>query len=180
MDEGWNQEQRAVYSNTWNWSAPQFIEESSFFSCADGMRHYQSVIWIWQKNLLEDLFNRHTLLNDLGVKLSQHFPKHWKICLAMYGSSQDVKSVNQLRGLLAASKTLDKLPPTEDSLYQHYLRCHYQSYIWLNSLQPVIDLPSFEDFGWQLKDSTVVPILQTLPPYPETMPFLTTCGCKKG
>lgn len=102
--------------------------------------------------------------------------------LRLYTSNEEISSVNNLRGILAASKTLDKLPPTENRLKQHCLRahCHYQTIIWLNALNPVINPPNVLEYGWQLINGKLVPLFQTLPPFPQDLAILSSCGCKKG
>ncbi|KAJ8926347.1 hypothetical protein NQ314_021293, partial [Rhamnusium bicolor] len=99
--------------------------------------------------------------------------------LRLYTSNEEISSVNNLRGILAASKTLEKLPPTEYSLKQHCLRAHYQTIIWLNALNPVINPPNVLEYGWQLISGKLVPLFQTLPPFPHDLTILSSCGCKK-
>lgn len=78
------------------------------------------------------------LLNSFGNKFDKDiFRNIHDFVLKLYTANEEINSLNYLRGLLAASKTIDKLPPTEDSLYQHCLRAHYQCNIWLNSLRPI-------------------------------------------
>lgn len=55
-----------------------------------------------------------------------------------------------------------QLPPTENSLHQHYLRCVLQLMIWRNANIPQYDVPSPTDFGYEV-DSTgnLKPVMMT-------------------
>ncbi|KAJ8942511.1 hypothetical protein NQ314_010064, partial [Rhamnusium bicolor] len=90
----------------------------------------------------------------------------------LYTSNEEISSVNNLRGILAASKTLEKLPPTEYRI-QHCLRAHYQTIIWLNAFNPVINPPNVLEYGWQLINGKLVPLFQTVPPFPQDLAILT-------
>lgn len=145
------------------------------------MRYNKSVFWFGEKTCWKIYLNFHELLNDLGLTFDENiFNNIHSFVVKLYTTNRDIISINHLRGILAATKTLDKLPPTEDSLYQHCLRAHYQCNIWLNALQPIQDLPNYLDYGWKLTDSKIVPVFQTLPSFPEIVSFLTTCKCRKG
>jgi hypothetical protein len=97
--------------------------------------------------------------------------------LNLYSKNADITSINTLRGLMAASTSFPKLPPTKDALKQHCLRVHY---LMLNAMGPCPQLPPIEEFGWYIdKKGEVLPVLTTLPPLPEKLTVLTSCGCKK-
>lgn len=82
--------------------------------------------------------------------------------LKLYSTNVDITSVNVLRGIMATSTTITKLPPTEDSLRQHCLRSYYQTKVWVNSLQPRPQLPNVTDFGWNIDvEGNITPILST-------------------
>jgi hypothetical protein len=101
--------------------------------------------------------------------------------LNLYSKNADITSINTLRGLMAASTSFPKLPPTKDALKQHCLRVHYQTKVWLNAMVPCPQLPPIEEFGWHMDEKgEVLPVLTTLPPLPEKLTVLTSCGCKKG
>lgn len=58
---------------------------------------------------------------------------------------------------------------------------HYQTKVWLSSLDPRPALPEFTTHGWIVdKNDIVQPILQTLPAVPDDTVILTTRKCKKG
>ncbi|KAJ3635364.1 hypothetical protein MTP99_008277 [Tenebrio molitor] len=45
---------------------------------------------------------------------------------------------------------------------------------------PCPQLPPIEEFGWYMDEKgEVLPVLTTLPPLPEKLTVLTSCGCKK-
>jgi hypothetical protein len=101
--------------------------------------------------------------------------------LNLYSKNADITSINTLRGLMAASTSFPKLPPTKDALKQHCLRVHYQTKVWLNAMVPCPQLAPIEKFGWYMDEKgEVLPVLTTLPPLPEKLTALTSCGCKKG
>ncbi|KAJ8949381.1 hypothetical protein NQ318_007477 [Aromia moschata] len=101
-----------------------------------------------------------------------------RFTLQLYTDNKDINSINYLRGILASSRTVDKLPPTEDSLRQHCLRAHYQTHIWLNALTPKHSFLNYSEYGWKVENSVVFPILQTLPSIPTNLTVFT-CRCKK-
>ncbi|KAJ8914703.1 hypothetical protein NQ315_017412 [Exocentrus adspersus] len=125
------------------------------------------------------------LLVKLGVEeeLSENtFKDIEKFVIHLYSTNDNVNSINSLRGILAASIPINKLPPTLDSLRQHCLRAHYQAKIWLNSNIPQqeIMLPSYERSGWKIEEGKLVAVLLTQPAFPEDTSVLSTCNCKKG
>lgn len=81
---------------------------------------------------------------------------------------------------MASSKPINKLPPTEDSLYQHCLRVNYQTYIWINSLHPTPSLADPVENGWKRVENALVPVLSTKPAMPSDTSILATCNCRKG
>lgn len=108
------------------------------------------------------------------------FTKMHNFVLRLYTNNTDISSIDDLRSILAISKTIDKLPPTENSLKQHCLRAYYQTKIWLSSLKPQPVLPSILEYGWMIEHDQILPVLQTQPALPEDLSILTTCRCKKG
>ncbi|XP_053377818.1 uncharacterized protein LOC123527311 isoform X1 [Mercenaria mercenaria] len=65
------------------------------------------------------------------------------------------------------------LPPTSAAAAYHSLRVYLQCRQWMgdSSLRP-------EDFGWELKDGTYIPIKTDLPPAPENLLNIIRCNCK--
>jgi hypothetical protein len=124
----------------------------------------------------------HHYLNSVGVDdfSDDIFGNMHDFVLNLYSKNADITSINTLRGLMAASTSFPKLPPTKDALKQHCLRVHYQTKVWLNAMVPCPQLPPIEEFGWYMDEKgEVLPVLTTLPPLPEKLTVLTSCGCKK-
>lgn len=97
---------------------------------------------------------------------------------ALYGRGE-CESLDKLR-CEKATKNIPpkKLPPTENSLHQHVLRCAYQLTIWRQADIAQHVLPDPEDFGY-VRDSTNCPqpVMMTQPPAaPELLNDLV-CSC---
>lgn len=122
----------------------------------------------------------HYLLDDLGITFNEKtFANIHRFTLQLYTNNKDITSINYFRGILASSKTVDKLPPSEDSLRQHCLRAYYETHIWLNALILRAVSLNYYEYGWKRENSDVFPVLQTLPPVPTDLTILTSCGCKE-
>ena len=97
----------------------------------------------------------------------------------VYSPDSLLTNVNDLRAELFHRITNpEKLPPTHDTLIQHFRRCQHQSMVWDQAKvpQPNISLP--QDSGWKLEDGTLVPILMITEGVPSACKELKTCGCK--
>lgn len=103
-----------------------------------------------------------------------------KFVIRLYTTNENINCINALRGILASSKSINKLPPTLDSLKQHCRRVHYQTKIWLNSAIPKPSLPDLFNCGWNNDNGKLVPVLTTEAILPEDTSVLNTCSCKKG
>ena len=87
----------------------------------------------------------------------------------------DVTTVNKARAILfVKSRAPESLPPTSDALSHHVKRAHYQTAVWR---QAVKQYPPPETMGWQLDGTSLVPILMSLPPVPDSCLEMITCGC---
>ena len=71
----------------------------------------------------------------------------------LYGF-EECSDVNAVRYQAFKSGKYDEelLPPNQDSLDQHISRANYQCYIWRHAVQPVLNLPSFCEYGWEVDD----------------------------
>ena len=58
------------------------------------------------------------------------------------------------------------LPPDQNSLRYDILRKHHQTYIWLRSLEPIVNQLPVEDFGWTKNSESLVPLWYTCPRLP--------------
>ncbi|KAK4877224.1 hypothetical protein RN001_009730 [Aquatica leii] len=121
-------------------------------------------------------------LSGVGVEQFSHemFVKMQNFVMKLYSKSTDVQSVDTLRGIMAATTPISRLPPTEDALKQHCLRVYFQTTVWENALEPLPTIPNFEQFGWHCNEnSDPIPLLTTLPPFPTQLIALSSCSCKK-
>lgn len=122
-------------------------------------------------------------LNGVGVDdfTETLFDQMHNFVLKLYSKNSDIVSVNILRGVMAASTPVTKLPPTKDALKLHCLRVYYQTKVWMQAMVPCPDLPPIEEFGWHLDEQgNLSPVLTTLPAFPQDLKVLISCGCKKG
>ncbi len=98
--------------------------------------------------------------------------------MKLYNSSSTAADVNALRAeMFHKVGDLEKLPPTQDALRQHLLRSQYQCIIWCSAHKAQPDIPSPEQFGWQLHQQVLKPILMTKEPIPAVCLELVTCRC---
>ena len=98
---------------------------------------------------------------------SDHMKMRECFVVIMYSKSCGLERVNEARVRLFTSgkKSLDALPPTQASLYQHIRRAVLQAFfIWGHATIAHQDIPDFSDWDWR-KDITVV-----------WVPFWTTLG----
>ena len=78
----------------------------------------------------------------------------------------------------ARVSAIDNIPPTQEALHQHVRRAAYiGGYVWGNSLIPVMNLPSYEAYGWKA-DAT--PHWTDLPQASKGLRELIKCNCIKG
>ena len=75
----------------------------------------------------------------------------------------------------------DHLPSAEPELTERIKRANYQSYIWQNATNPLLELPSREGNGWsRSEDGELVPTKNVNATAPEGFIELTTCKCQTG
>ena len=67
-------------------------------------------------------------------------------------------------------KSMQRLPPDEDTLRLHLQRCNYVTHGYLNYMLPESP-PLPTQFGWTTTDDVCVPIRYTIPPLPELIRF---------
>eukprot|EP00732_Lithocolla_globosa_P000316 Lithocolla_globosa_v1_NODE_87_length_6640_cov_111.536826.p4 type:complete len:211 gc:universal NODE_87_length_6640_cov_111.536826:1238-606(-) len=110
---------------------------------------------------------------------SQTFKLLQGLCCVLYDNSSTIRSVNKLRRHLFTKKlkSMDKIPPTEDSYLQHCLRVIYQVGVWM-SLHTMDKIPSPEGYGWTFKDGGWQVVWGTQPPLSKATRELVSCGCK--
>lgn len=100
----------------------------------------------------------------------------------LYGYKKD-GSINECRykAILRKKKLPkpEKVPPTQDSLRLHFMRCNYQIQEWRNALD-VNHVPNDPDgCGWERNENVLEIKWMTAKPAPEELLEFTTCACKK-
>ena len=105
-----------------------------------------------------------------------------RLCFCMlYDTKTETSDINYLRYHLFCRKQAknEALPPTDDSLDLHTMRCNFQTLIWKNALVPMFDIPSPVDKGWYLdEDEMLRPKLMKKDPASQSLIETITCGCK--
>ena len=91
-------------------------------------------------------------------------------------------TMKKLRWWLFTKKQAEseRLPPTQAALKQAILRAHYQAMIWTNDTVPNPEVPSPQDYGWNLEDDVWVPVMTKEQPAPNVVIQLVKCGCSKS
>jgi len=106
----------------------------------------------------------------------------WKSYPEVTQAFKYMESVNEAQRELFCqkNKTMDHIPPTQDSLLQHVKRVAYQSGIWATSELAQQPIPSPEGCGWTLdRDSQIwLPVWSLLPMASKACSELVKCGCK--
>ena len=103
-----------------------------------------------------------------------------RFVVLLYDRTSNLTKVNEVRQDLFSkkSRTLEKIPFTQEALLQHTKRSVYQGgHIWAQTLvtQPV--LPSPSEWGWQRDDKSWTPMWTTLPQMKDTCYELIHCSC---
>ena len=90
----------------------------------------------------------------------------------------DEDSIDKVRlKLFLKNKKTDALPPTRDALYLHIKRAHYQSLIWKRTYFPRPILPEPTNYGREMTDVGLKPILMNKDGIPESALKFTSCNC---
>ena len=102
-----------------------------------------------------------------------------RFVVLLYHRTSNCSDVNSCRReLFCKGRAIDNIPPTQGALFQHVKRAAYiGGYVWGSSLMPVMDLPSFEDFGWNADAS---PHWSDVPQASQGLRELIKCNCAKG
>ena len=79
--------------------------------------------------------------------------------------------------LFVKGVTNDKLPPISDALLYHIKRSHYHALAWSQAHVQHPILPSSETMGWKMEDTSLIPVLSSLPPVPKVCQELISCTC---
>ena len=73
---------------------------------------------------------------------------------------------------------MGKLPPTEGSFKQHFLRAMIQARVWYNATTALVNLLQPTEYGWMYTDEGFQPVGTKDPVVPDDL--LQICGCKSG
>ena len=113
---------------------------------------------------------------------TDNFQKLERLTVILYDKWSASFSVNETHKLLFCheSRSMEKLPPTQDALLQHVRRAVYQAGIWTSSTNTQQALPSPRDDGWMKEPgtSTWVPVWMTIPEVSRACRELIKCCCK--
>ena len=95
-------------------------------------------------HLLSRLVKTHVVTSDLHASVEQFVDQ-------LHSPSRSLQTIEDVRlKLFHQCKTLDRLPPTEDTLMQHVARVNYKSLVWHCSLECNPHLPLHHTAGWRL------------------------------
>ena len=113
--------------------------------------------------------------NEATLSSVEHF-----VC-RLYDPKSSTKSIHEFRCAMfrKAKSNIDNLAPTKDALDLHTKRAHYQTRVWMQSLESCQTLPAPTDCGWHIVDGRLVPQLLTVEPLQAKCVEFTTCGCKE-
>ena len=121
-----------------------------------------------------------TLSNKpLDSDIEKAMPLLERLVVLLYHRTSNCSDVNTCRReLFCNGRAIDNIPPTLGALIQQVKRAAYiGGYVWGSSLTPIMDLPPFENFGWNPDAS---PHWTDLPQASQGLRELIKCNCKKG
>ena len=108
----------------------------------------------------------------------------WLSCTAVRVPTRpSTKTVNEARQVLFAqgNKSIENISPTQAALAQHIKRAAYQAgHVWGQVLEPVQELPSPVEWGWQQSPEGWSPMWITLAEASKACSELISCGCKRA
>ena len=99
----------------------------------------------------------------------------------LYKVNPSIKSSDKARSaMFAKTNGPEDLTPSSDLLRFHIKRAQYQALIWNQAHITKLDLPNPEDYGWRLKEKTLVPVLMGKVPVPKEYIEFVSCQCQKA
>ena len=91
-------------------------------------------------------------------------------------------AMNKLRyKLFSTSRStpdIRSLPPTDEALFQHILRSHYQVLIWKSVLLKGPPVENATDWGWEIKNGLLEPVIGAYEVAPADVLKVVACGCE--
>ena len=116
------------------------------------------------------------------TKESQHFRYLERFTVVLYDKTSSLESVDEARRELFCQKnrTMENIPPTQDTLLQHSKRVAYQAGIWTTSELAQQQTPTPDGHGWTLDRNSPswLPVWSTLPLSAKACSELVKCSCK--
>ena len=78
-------------------------------------------------------------------------------------------------------KSIENIPPTQAAPAQHIKRAAYQAgHVWGQALEPMQELPSLAEWGWQQSSEGWSPKWITLAEASKACSELISCGCNRA
>ena len=106
-----------------------------------------------------------------------------EVFAVLYAKTSSKSCVNEVWVDLFTQKGRDiyHIPPTQGSRLQHVKRAVYQAgYCWSQSLNPIMELPLSDEWGWKSSSSGTWKVLWSeLPEASQVCRKLICCGCTK-
>ena len=102
-----------------------------------------------------------------------------RFVVLLYHRTSNCTDVNScMRELFCHGREIENIPPTQNALQQHIKRAAYiGGHVLGSSLHPMMNLPAFEDYGW---NTDATPYWTNLSQASENLRELIKCGCTKG
>ncbi|KAL7294976.1 hypothetical protein TKK_0011686 [Trichogramma kaykai] len=174
----------AYTSNSFKY--PKLISIVLFLHAFSGCDTTSALFNKGKLNLIKVFTNKEYLLvdaekfSDPSARAEEIAQAGIKIIRHLYGDKSEKGKLNKLRFNRFAKLSkkgpvkLESLPPTEGSAVQHAYRVYLQVQQWLGNKKKATD------WGWVMKDSTLVPLYTANPLYPDKLLHQISCSCKKG
>ena len=132
----------------------------------------------------KDITETFRLLSTPQSTISQEHSQHLeRFVVILYSRTCPLKTVNEARQSIFAqgTRTIENIPPTQAALEEHIKRAAYQAgHVWGQSVEPIQELPSPSEWGWQRSEEGWIPKWTTLPEASKACNELISCGCKKA
>ena len=106
-----------------------------------------------------------------------------RFVVVMYSRTCAQQTVNEARQALFAqgNRSIENVPPTQAALEQHVNRAAYQAgHVWGQALEPMQELPSPSEWGWQQSPEGWSPRWTMLDEASKACSELIKCGCKRA
>ena len=129
------------------------------------LRHFN--IWLLTR------LNIWILIPFIFKKLNGHSDPVWQDKSSQFCAKKDL--------FCRKSRSMDRIPPTQNALLQHTQCTIYQAGVWTTSTQQVQQtIPSPQDFSWAkcLSSQSWQPVWMTIPEVSRTCRELIKCSCK--